>query len=79
MYLVDSWTEVRILKRMGSMISSQSAWCPPVTLVMHLYVTVSGKRVHSAQNVPSSYKAIISTEFNFVELLVNIPKGSMIP
>ena len=23
--------------------------------------------------------AIIGTEFNFVELLVNIPKGSMIP
>ena len=43
-----------------------------------LYVTVSGKRVHSAQNVHSSYKRLY-VEFNFVELLVNIHKGSMIP
>ena len=41
-----------------------------------LIVTVNEKRDHSMQNLHST---IIGTEVNFIELQVNIPKGSMIP
>ena len=44
-----------------------------------VYVTVSGKRGHSAQNVHSSVERFMSTEVNLIELHVNVHRGSMIP
>ena len=47
---------------------------------MNVYVTVSEKREHSAQNVLSSYdRAIRSTEVNSGKIQASVPRDTMIP